>query len=230
MPITKLGCQSFVKNASNDSIQVGWQAADERIPVTLVSHTGPTELATSTNPLYIRPYEPQTFITRVNINGGAVGSILCSMMNGTGSGKVMKVHAIKILNARVLNTVGVYGTYALQRITSHTGGTDITANIAPYDTNNTLPAQVTFRSGPTVGGAGNLIAEIPFTTEELSPTGSLAVSDAYLIHAVHGFDSLVMTRPGTQPFTVRPSEGFAVYSSGSFTTAVTRVVILFTLE
>lgn len=94
------------------------------------------------------PYRPKTFsILSSNTAIGNNKSML-SIQNATGSGIVIRVISIKIINVQTTAVTGVIATFNLFRFATHSAGTLITS--APYDTTRTLNGSVTCRTGATI--------------------------------------------------------------------------------
>lgn len=73
---------------------------------------------------------------------------MLSVMNASGSGRIVRVYRIWILNNQVTSVTGVLCTFAIKRITATSGGSAVTP-IKHDTTNESFPAQVTAQSGAT---------------------------------------------------------------------------------
>lgn len=73
-----------------------------------------------------------------------------SILNGSGSGKILKVHGLWLVNLQVGAVTGVGARFEVKRIATLSGGSAITAY--PADTRNAaLPSQVSIATGATIG-------------------------------------------------------------------------------
>lgn len=73
-----------------------------------------------------------------------------SILNGAGSGKILKVHGLWLVNLQLDAVTGVGVRFEVKRIATLTGGSAITTYAA--DTRNTaLPSQVSIATGATIG-------------------------------------------------------------------------------
>lgn len=147
------------------------------------------------------------------------GKSMISLQNATGSGVVIKVNKIWIINDQTTAVTGVIGQFNLFRFTTHTAGTLLTPQT--FDTADTLSGNVTCRTGATLTGT----AATPFfrwlwSTDEWG-TGTLDVegSDHASQNTRPHFDS---TKEG-KPITLRENQGLTINqntnsTAGSFTT------------
>lgn len=73
-----------------------------------------------------------------------------SLLNGAGSGKILRVHGLWLVNLQLDAVTGVGVRFEVKRIATLTGGSAITAYAA--DTRDAaLPSQVSVATGATVG-------------------------------------------------------------------------------
>lgn len=90
---------------------------------------------------------PTYTIPAFNINFAA-NKIMSCVYNGSGSGKIIGVPRVWLLNNQIVALTGVLTTLELRKITSCTGGADIV--IEKHDTNSAdLPSQILIKTGAT---------------------------------------------------------------------------------
>lgn len=93
--------------------------------------------------------ERQTFVvSSPAIALNALNKSMLSVFNGLGSGRVLKLQNILILNSQTAAIVGNVVQFDLLRTSAQAGGTAVTA--IGYDSANLLPAQITAATGATV--------------------------------------------------------------------------------
>lgn len=100
---------------------------------------------------------------------------MLSIFNGSGSGRVLRVKRIWMLNNQTAAVVGVLTTMAIRRTSAQSGGTAITPT--KHDTaNSSLPAQVLAAAGATVTNTADVeFRKWMWSNDE--PAASSAVSD-----------------------------------------------------
>jgi hypothetical protein len=114
---------------------------------------------------------PTYYATADNV-AFANGKTHLSIMNAAGSGVLVAIRKLFVINLSIAAVVGAALRFDARRITAHSGGTAVTPVKA--DTANTnLPAQVTVLTGATVT-APTLLYPFITTTEEETATAALS--------------------------------------------------------
>lgn len=149
---------------------------------------------------------------------------MLSITNATGSGVVIKIYEIRIVNVQTTAVTGIVGNFELRRIASHSAGTLI--NTEELDTNNSLNANVTVRAGSTVATEStNLLWRVLYSTDEWG-TGTLDVEASD--HINQALFSIWNTAQNTQPITLRPNEGLTVKFATNSTAGSFDILVKFT--
>jgi hypothetical protein len=145
---------------------------------------------------------------------------MLSLFNASGSGVVLKIYRIWVLNAQATGAAGVLGTFQIRRIRAQT--TTGTATVTPvkHDTlSATLPAQVTAVSGGTA------------VTTDLELRRFFYVSDEPAVNTAVQWEDLQMFVPlslvwdagygdsNVEPLTANEGQGFAVVHTGTASAA-----------
>lgn len=152
--------------------------------------------------------------TATAVTWSTSNKVFFSIFNGSGSGKVIKIKRVWILNAQASAATGILQTFGLYKITTDTsGGTPTTITATKYDTNSAdVPAQITIKSANTTNGTSSLLytqiysgdesAVSTFSWDELE-----AIVDFGLVWDVGYGNSQV------QPLTLREGQGFSIYNA-----------------
>lgn len=92
-----------------------------------------------------------------------------SILNDTGSGKVVALKKLFIINTQLSTVTGVALRSDVKRATAHSGGSTITP-VAADSTNPAIPAQITVRSAATSVTESTLLFPLTYTNDELGAT------------------------------------------------------------
>lgn len=92
-----------------------------------------------------------------------------SIMNESGSGKMLAIKKLFMINTQLSSVTGVAVRADLKKITAHSGGSSITCQSCD-STNPALPAQITVRSAATSVTEGALLFPLTFTNDEAGAT------------------------------------------------------------
>jgi len=146
----------------------------------------------------------------------ANGKHMASLFNGSGSGRVLRVYRVWLLNNQVASVTGVLTTLALRRTSAQSGGTSITPT--KHDTASTsLPAQVLSATGATVTNTGDVqLRTIVWSNDE--PVAGGASSDELKCLAPLNCIWDSTGDSNIEPITLREGQGVTLHHSG--TTAV----------
>ena len=153
---------------------------------------------------------------------------MAAIFNGAGSGRVVRIKRIWVLNNQVSAVTGVLTTFELRRISADSGGTAITAT--KHDTaSENLPAQVIVNTGGTVTLTSD-VAFRKFMWSNDEPAVSSATNDELecLVPMNCVFDAATGDTD-IEPITLRSGEGLSVQHTGSSAVGVADVFVEFTL-
>jgi hypothetical protein len=92
-----------------------------------------------------------------------------SILNDTGSGKVVALKKLFIINTQLSTVTGVAIRSDVKLATAHSGGSTITP-VAADSTNPAIPAQITVRSAATSVTESTLLFPLTYTNDELGAT------------------------------------------------------------
>ncbi len=152
---------------------------------------------------------------------------MMAIYNGTGSGKILKIWKIWILNNQSVAVNGVLTQFQILRITSLSGGNPIT----PTKHNSSLPSiptEVLASTGATVA-TSDLIERIYFSADEPVATAgnnnNWGIIPNMDIYKVDDRQSLV------EPIVCREGFGITVtHIDGSFSVGAVDIFLEFTIE
>lgn len=151
---------------------------------------------------------------------------MLGIFNGAGSGRVIRVYRIWVLNNQTAGVTGVLTTWALRRTSSQSGGTAITP--VKHDTSSeTAPAQALFATGPTVTLTLTELRRWMWSNDE--PAASSATSDEFetIVPLNCVWDST--GDANIEPIVLREGEGISVQHSGSSAVGLCDVFVEYTL-
>lgn len=139
-----------------------------------------------------------------------------------------KIHEIYVINVQTSAVTGVTGAFELRRITSHSGGTLLTP--VSMDTADTLDANITVRTGSTVGGESpNLIWRSLFSTDDWGPGTLDAESNDHIFQTMFPIFSRKSSF-GTKPIVLRTNEGLTVKFATNSSAGTFDIFLVFTQE
>lgn len=144
----------------------------------------------------------------------ASGKHMLSLFNGSGSGVVLRLYRIWVLNNQTAGVTGVLTTFELRRSTAQSGGTTVTP--IKHDTSSgALPAQVLCAHGasPTASGT-DLFRKWMWSNDE--PAVSAAVNDELeCIPNLMEFWNSGYGDTNVEPMVLRETFGATILHTGS---------------
>jgi len=162
-------------------------------------------------------------------NAVAIGNnkSMLSLLNATGSGVVVKIRSLKIINSQTSNVSGTISDFQFIRFTEHTGGTSLTPQ--SLDTEDSLNVNVTARTNATISGAGATLYRWLWSSDEWSSGYSKG----------EGFDHFSQNtiplikndlQSSLKPVTIRPGEGVHILHAINSTNGTFDFIMEFTEE
>lgn len=145
-----------------------------------------------------------------------------SIMNAAGSGKVVAVKKMFMINTQLAAVTGVAVRADVKRATAHSAGTAVTP-VSCDSQNAALPAEITVRTGATVTES-SLLFPLTFTNDEAGATQAFPSTQlmAGLNWMPEGAE--------TQETRLRPGEGLTVKQITSTTVGQFAWLIVFTVD
>lgn len=152
---------------------------------------------------------------------------MAGLFNGVGSGVILRVKRVWVLNNQTAGVTGVLTTFSMRRSTAQSAGTSVTP--VKHDTNSTtLPAQVLCAHGATVTSAtADTLRNWVWSNDE--PAASTGTSDEFecLVPLNCVWDSATGDAD-LEPIVLREGFGLDVRHSGSSAVGVCDVYVEFT--
>lgn len=152
---------------------------------------------------------------------------MLGVFNGSGSGRIVRVYRVWVLNNQTSAVTGVLTTWAIRRTSAQSGGTALTP-VKHDTTSENFPAQVAVATGATV----TLTSDAPFRTFMWSndePAVSSAVSDELecIVPLMCMWDST--GDPNLEPIVLREGQGVSIHHTGSTTVGLVDIFVEVTL-
>ena len=149
---------------------------------------------------------------------------MLSLFNGSGSGAVLSVYRIWVLNNQTSAVTGVFTTLEVRRSTAQSGGTSVTP--IKMDTNSSnLAAQVLCAHNATVTAAStDVFTRIGWSNDEAAVT-SATNDELECIPALMEILSAGIGNSALEPVVCRETYGITLFHGGS--TAVGNMDIVF---
>lgn len=153
---------------------------------------------------------------------------MAAIFNGTGSGRVIRVKRIWVLNNQTAAVTGVLTTWAIRRSTAQSAGTAVTP--VKHDTaSETAPAQVLVATGGTVtSAAADTVRTFVWSNDE--PAASTGTSDELecLVPLNVVWDSATGDAD-LEALVLRENQGLDVRHTGSSAVGVCDIFVEYTL-
>lgn len=187
-------------------------------------------VAQGTSPWVVSPLsgggELATFVVQGRDVATGNGKSMLSIFNAAGSGIVLKLRELFIINVQNTAVTGVVSEFALHRITGHSAGTSLTPDT--YDTADSLSASATARTGGTITGEGTRALKHWDWSNDDWAQGAADVESAD--HAIQAVFNLLPNQPWCKPITMRAGEGIHIKHVTNTTVGLFDIVAVFTQE
>lgn len=157
----------------------------------------------------------------------AANKSMIGIFNGSGSGVIIKVYRIWILNNQTVAVTGVLTNIEIRRITAGSGGNIITPT-KHVSSNPSLPAQVIVASAMTVTNS-DLLRRVVWSTDEPVANTTATIDELETLPAICTVWDSGYTDTDIQPLVLREGEGVSVMNVGA-TVGVADFFIEFTME
>lgn len=142
----------------------------------------------------------------------AANKCMAGIFNGTGSGKVLRVYRIWMLNNQLNAVTGVLTNLELRKITAASGGTTIVPT--KNDSNTTdLPAQIVIGTNMTIT-LGGILKRVIWSTDEPVGNVTATLDELETIPAFGCIWEMGFGDPYSTPLILREGDGIALYNTG----------------
>jgi hypothetical protein len=165
----------------------------------------------------------------VGVVGATFGNGKCmfGVFNGSGSGRIVRVKRVWVLNNQTSGVTGVLTTWELRRTSAQSGGTAQTA--VKHDSNSeAIPAQILFATGPTATDTSDAALRRWMWSNDEPAAAALTNDETECIIPL----SCVWDSTGDsdiEPLVLREGQGLNVKHSGSSTVGVCDIFVEFTM-
>jgi hypothetical protein len=146
-----------------------------------------------------------------------------SILNDTGSGKVVALKKLFIINTQLSTVTGVALRSDVKRATAHSGGTVVTPASAD-SANPAIPAQITVRTAATSVTESTLLFPLTYTNDEVGATQ--AFPTAQLMAGLNWFPE----GAEVQEVRLREGEGLTIKQITNSTVGQFAWLIVFTID
>lgn len=156
----------------------------------------------------------------------AANKCMLGIYNGSGSGRIVRVYRVVMLNNQITAVTGAVTNLELRRITAGSGGTDI----APFkhdSANETFPAQIVVSTNTTIT-ATDVLTKVIWSTDEPA-INSLTIDEFETLPAFSTIWDSGYADTNTEPIVLREGYGVALVNIGA-TTGIADVFFHVTLE
>jgi hypothetical protein len=164
-----------------------------------------------------------TYIAYVDAVAFAQNKHHISILNASGSGKIVKLQKAFAINLQLAAVTGVGVRFETRRITAHSGGSSITPE--KFDSDNAdLPAGITIRTGPTSVTEGNLLFAQAVQNDEAGLTGAFPTA------WIQAMSNWLFESPRIQELTLREGQGITFKQITATTVGSFGWILIFTVE
>jgi hypothetical protein len=149
----------------------------------------------------------------------AANKCLLGLYNATGSGRVVRVYRVWILNNQIISVTGAMTSIELRKITAGSGGTTIT----PYkhdSTNESFPAQITVATNMTFTPTDVYTRFIWSTDEPIntaSPAAAITIDEYEVFPPYCCVWDVAYGDSNVEPIVLREGYGLALVNIGATT-------------
>lgn len=144
---------------------------------------------------------------------GATNKI--TLFNGAGSGVVLRVYRMWVINAQITAATGVLSSFDIRRVTAASALTTTGFTAVKHDTaSSNLPAQVIFGSGGTISQS-DILRRISYNSDEPAANTAMVIEDywtswplANIWDAGYGDNGV-----GIEPLVAREGQGWTIFAA-----------------
>lgn len=148
---------------------------------------------------------------------------MISILNASGSGKMVVLKKMFLINLSLSSVTGVMLRQDFKRITTHSGGTALTPTTCD-SSNPALPAEVTVRTGATSVTEGSLLFPLTFNNDEVGAT------QAFPSTALQAGINWLPEGQEVQEVRLREGEGVTIKNITNTTVGSYAYLIVFTVD
>lgn len=155
------------------------------------------------------------------------GKHMLALFNGAGSGRVLRVKRVYMLNNQTAAVTGVMTTMAMRRTSAQSGGTSVTPN--KHDTANaSLPAQVLCAAGATITNTADLELRRWMWSNDEPVTGAATIDEFECVVPMMCVWDSATGDPDLEPIVLREGQGLTIQNQGTTAAGICDLFIEFT--
>jgi hypothetical protein len=153
---------------------------------------------------------------------------MLTIWNGSGSGRIVRVKRVWVLNNQTAGVTGVLTTFELRRISNSSGGS-AGASVKHDSNSEAIPAQITITSGATDTLTGDP-ALMKFMWSNDEPAASTLTNDeTECIPVLSCVFDAATGDADLEPLVLRETQGLSVRHTGSSAVGIADVIVEFTM-
>ncbi len=170
----------------------------------------------------------QTYRAVVTGTAFASSKSMLTVFNGSGSGRIVRVKRVWVLNNQTSGVTGVLTTFELRRISASTGGT--AGSSVKHDTSSeAIPAQITITTGSTDTLTSDpALMKFMWSNDEPA-VSSLTNDETECIPSLACVFDTATGDADIEPLVLRSNEGLSVRHTGTSAVGVADVIVEFTM-
>lgn len=155
------------------------------------------------------------------------GKHMLSLFNGVGSGRVLRVKRVYMLNNQTAAVTGVMTTMALRRTSAQSAGTSVTPS--KHDTASaSLPAQVLCSTGATVTNTADLEMRRWMWSNDEPATGVASIDEFECVVPLMCIWDSATGDADLEPIVLREGQGVTIQNQGTTAVGICDLFIEFT--
>lgn len=157
----------------------------------------------------------QTYmVSATGVGWSTANKVLFSLYNGSGSGRIVRISRIWVVNNQITAVTGVLENFSLFKLTTDTsGGTPTTLTPVKLDSiNEDIPAQIVCRTNNTTNGTGVLLRRYYFSGDEPA-VGTFSWDELETFFSLNCIWDVGYGNSQVQKLTLREGEGISLYQA-----------------
>ena len=153
---------------------------------------------------------------------------MLTVFNGSGSGRIIRVKRVWLLNNQTSGVTGVLTTFELRRISASSGGTAVTP--VKHDSNSeNMPAQVACATGPTDTLTGDAAYTRWMWSNDEPAVSAMTNDETECVPVLACVFDAATGDADIEPIVLREGQGLCVRHTGSSAVGVADAIIEFTM-
>lgn len=169
----------------------------------------------------------QTYTVAAQGISFALNKCMLGIFNGVGSGRIIRIYRVLLLNNQTVAVTGVLTTMELRRTTAGSGGTTLTP-VKHDSTNETPPAQLAVATNQTVT-TSDLFRRFIWSNDEAVANAAATLDELETLPSLNYIWDVGYDDANVEPIVLREGQGFAIVNTGNTSVGNVDLFIEFTL-